>query len=109
MRQSKEESEQSRLKGVFTWIVGINFINNKARKLIPKLQDYQNTWLGHRPTLPDCLPVISKSPKFDNLYYAFGHNHLGWTLGPITGKIVTGLINKDKFDNQALEMNRFIK
>ena len=87
----------------------INFINNNARKLIPKLQDYQNTWLGYRPTLPDCLPVISKSSKFDNLYYAFGHNHLGWTLGPITGKIVTRLINKDKFDNQALEMNRFIK
>jgi D-amino-acid dehydrogenase len=95
----KDEINQSR----------INFINNNARKLIPKLQDYQNTWLGYRPTLPDCLPIISKSPKFDNLFYAFGHNHLGWTLGPITGKIVTGLINKDKFDHQALEMNRFIK
>ena len=60
-----------------------------------------------RPTLPDCLPVISKSLKYDNAYYAFGHNHLGWTLGPVTGKIITNLINNKDEVNPAFKIDRF--
>lgn len=49
-------------------------------------------WMGCRPTLPDYLPAIGRSAKADNLYYAFGHQHLGLTLAPITGKLVTAMI-----------------
>ena len=87
----------------------VKFIEKYAKKLIPKLENYQKTWLGFRPTLPDCLPVIGKSLKHDNAYYAFGHNHLGWTLGPVTGKIITNLINNKDEVNPALKIDRFFR
>lgn len=54
-------------------------------------RDTQNDWLGFRPTLPDALPVIGKSSKFENVLYAFGHQHIGWTLGGITGRVVAAM------------------
>jgi D-amino-acid dehydrogenase len=49
-------------------------------------------WMGCRPTLPDYLPAIGRSQKADNLFYAFGHQHLGLTLAPITARLMTALI-----------------
>ena len=34
----------------------------------------------------------SPSKNYENVYYSFGHHHLGWTLGAISGKIVSGMI-----------------
>ncbi len=48
-------------------------------------------WMGSRPTLPDYLPAIGRSPRVDNLIYAFGHQHLGLTLAALTGEIVRHL------------------
>jgi D-amino-acid dehydrogenase len=48
-------------------------------------------WMGARPTLPDYLPAIGCSARADNLIYAFGHQHLGLTLAPVTGEIVGAL------------------
>ena len=56
-----------------------------------KLGEPDETWMGHRPTMPDSLPVIGYSPKSDRVVFAFGHQHIGLTLGGITGKIVTNL------------------
>lgn len=49
------------------------------------------TWYGSRPTLPDYLPAIGRSARNPRVLYAFGHQHLGLTLGPITGEIVAAL------------------
>ena len=49
------------------------------------------TWLGSRPTLPDYLPAIGRSLRDPRVLYAFGHQHLGLTLGPVTGEIVAAL------------------
>lgn len=49
-------------------------------------------WMGCRPTLPDYLPAIGRSTRASNLHYAFGHQHLGLTLAPITARLVTSLI-----------------
>lgn len=49
-------------------------------------------WMGARPTLPDYLPAIGRSTRADNLFYAFGHQHLGLTLAPITGELVAALM-----------------
>ena len=46
-------------------------------------------WMGARPTLPDYLPAIGR--RGPNLLYAFGHQHLGLTLAPITAEIVAAL------------------
>ena len=70
----------------------LNLVNN-AKYLFPELSEHQDEWLGFRPSLPDSLPVIGPSKNYKNLFYAFGHQHLGWTLGAITGKIVAGMIN----------------
>ncbi|WP_414900983.1 NAD(P)/FAD-dependent oxidoreductase [Sphingomonas flavalba] len=50
-------------------------------------------WTGARPTLPDYLPAIGRSPAADNLFYAFGHQHLGLTLAAVTGELMGGLIS----------------
>ncbi|MDG0833865.1 FAD-binding oxidoreductase [Pelomonas saccharophila] len=48
-------------------------------------------WFGARPTLPDYLPALGRSARFDNLAYAFGHQHLGLTLAAISGELIAGL------------------
>ena len=63
---------------------------------LPENEDHEDEWLGFRPTLPDFLPVIGKSKNYNNVYYSFGHHHLGWTLGAISGKIVSKMIVGDK-------------
>merc|ERR1712078_904183 len=54
-------------------------------------RDQERDWLGFRPTLPDALPVIGRSSKLPSVLYAFGHQHVGWTLGGITGQLVAEL------------------
>ena len=86
----------------------IDYIARDAKRLLPSLQDYQKPWLGYRPTLPDCLPVLGKSPKFKNIFYAFGHNHLGWTLGPTTGKLITDLICHGREISSVYSIDRYL-
>ena len=71
-----------------------NLINN-AKYMMGDLPEHEDEWLGFRPTLPDYLPVIGPSKKYKNVFYCFGHHHLGWTLGPISGKIISGLIAEE--------------
>jgi D-hydroxyproline dehydrogenase len=71
-----------------------NLINN-AKYMLGDLPEYQDEWLGFRPTLPDFLPVMGPSKNYKNIFYCFGHHHLGWTLGPISGKIIAGMIAEE--------------
>ena len=71
-----------------------NLIDN-AKYMMGDLPDHEDEWLVFRPTLPDFLPVMGPSKKYKNVFYCFGHHHLGWTLGPISGKIVSGMIAKE--------------
>ena len=68
---------------------------NSTKYLFPELGKHEDEWLGFRPTLPDFLPVIGPSKNHKNLFYSFGHHHLGWTLGAISGKIIAGMIAKE--------------
>ena len=67
-------------------------LTNNAKYLFPDLKTHEDEWLGFRPTLPDFLPVLGASKNHKNLFYSFGHHHLGWTLGAISGKIISGMI-----------------
>lgn len=49
-------------------------------------------WMGARPTLPDYLPAIGRSTRHANLAYAFGHQHLGLTLAPVTAMLVAAML-----------------
>ena len=84
-------------------------IERQSRKVLPQLGKIKSTWMGRRPTLPDSLPIIGKSPRNSNVIYAFGHQHLGWTLGAVTGKIVNTIVNDQKpnIDIEAYSPNRF--
>ena len=78
-----------------------NLINN-AKYLLDGLPEHEDEWLGFRPTLPDYLPVIGPSKNYKNVFYSFGHHHLGWTLAAISGKIISKMI-ADKKTNLNLE------
>ena len=67
-------------------------IESTSRKILPKLGSVKSQWMGFRPTLPDSLPVIGESKKCNNVYYAFGHQHLGLSLAAVTGKAIQSLV-----------------
>ena len=71
-----------------------NLILN-AKEMLDGLPEHKDEWLGFRPTLPDFLPVIGPSKNYDNVFYCFGHHHLGWTLGAISGKIISKMISEE--------------
>lgn len=49
-------------------------------------------WIGARPCLPDMLPVIGKAPRHPGLWFDFGHQHHGLTLGPATGRLLAEMM-----------------
>lgn len=66
-------------------------------------------WLGFRPSTPDSLPVIDRSPRAPNLVYAFGHGHIGLTCAPATGRLVAALVAHDTptIDLRPFAITRF--
>jgi D-amino-acid dehydrogenase len=53
-------------------------------------------WVGSRPSTPDSLPVIGRSPRLPNVFYAFGHGHLGVTFGAVTGRLIAQLARREQ-------------
>ena len=71
-----------------------NLILN-AKDMLDGLPEHKDEWLGFRPSMPDFLPVIGPSKNYKNVFYSFGHHHLGWTLGAISGKIISNMIAEE--------------
>ncbi|MEZ5675934.1 MAG: FAD-binding oxidoreductase [Thalassovita sp.] len=64
----------------------------QARAAMPGLTwDEATEWMGHRPVLPDSLPVIGAVPGLRGAFMGFGHHHVGLTGGPRTGQILAQL------------------
>jgi D-amino-acid dehydrogenase len=65
----------------------------KAQRLLPDLRYARvERWMGHRPSLPDSLPVIGRAARAPNAFFAFGHGHVGLTGAAPTGEIVAALV-----------------
>jgi len=72
----------------------------RVRRHVALVPDYlpgaditiESQWLGFRPSLPDSQPVIGASRIYPQVLFAFGHQHIGLTLGPLTGRIIADLI-----------------
>lgn len=66
-------------------------------------------WMGARPTLPDYLPALGRSTRFDNLAYAFGHQHLGLTLAAISAELMADLSanRKTAITTTPFDLDRF--
>lgn len=64
-----------------------------GRRLFPALSFAgDSSWMGHRPSTPDGLPVIDRSDRYRNVFLAFGHGHLGITEAPGTGRLIADLV-----------------
>ncbi len=65
-----------------------------GRRMFGELDERDRSdWMGFRPSMPDSKPVIDRGRRFKNAFFAFGHGHIGLTLGPITGKLIADLVN----------------
>jgi D-amino-acid dehydrogenase len=64
-----------------------------ARRLFPLGERLDSKpWMGSRPCTPDMLPVIGRAPRHASLWFAFGHAHHGFTLGPVTGRLIAEMV-----------------
>lgn len=82
----------------------------RAREALPNLvcQDFTE-WMGHRPALPDTVPILSASARTRGLFYATGHGHLGLTLAATTARLMAELVAGDtpSVDLSPYRINRF--
>jgi glycine/D-amino acid oxidase-like deaminating enzyme len=70
-----------------------DLLRRQARAAFPELTfESEETWMGHRPATTDSLPLIGEVGQ-TGVYAAFGHQHVGLTCGPKTGRLVAGLIS----------------
>lgn len=86
----------------------------QVRDLYPTLrQDYPeerlSLWMGHRPSFPDSLPVIDRSKRTGDVFYAFGHGHVGMASSGMTGMLLADLVSgrKPGIDLSPFRASRF--
>lgn len=91
--------------------VWIQRIENSAREYLhlDEKLDVKETWAGARPTTPDGVPIIGRSPNHSNLTFATGHAMLGLSLGLGTGQVVAESVNgkQTAFDLRPFRLERF--
>lgn len=82
------------------------------KSVLPGLRepDAETTrWMGRRPGTPDSLPVIGPSKTVSNVWYGFGHGHMGLTWGPSTGRLIAEAMTgvKSNIDMAPFRVDRF--
>ena len=81
-----------------------------ARHALPSLNGQGAIrWMGCRPSMPDSLPVLGRSPIHRSVYFAFGHGHLGLTGAAASGRVIADLVTERVKDSQfdAYRADRF--
>jgi D-amino-acid dehydrogenase len=85
-----------------------------AKRMFPALrsdypEDRLSMWMGHRPSLPDSLPVIGRSRRTPDVVYAFGHGHVGMACAAKTGKTVAEILSSQspQVDVEPFSPQRF--
>jgi D-amino-acid dehydrogenase len=81
-----------------------------ARVALPDLQANDvSEWMGHRPALPDTVPIIGPSARASGVFYATGHGHLGLTYAATTAKLTADLVTgvPPVIDLMPYRVNRF--
>ena len=70
-----------------------DLLKRQTEQFFPELEyDEVREWMGHRPSTTDSLPVIGSLPGLPNVWAGFGHQHLGLTGGPKTGRWLAQLL-----------------
>lgn len=79
-----------------------DLLERTVQRVFPDLEYSHTTrWMGHRPATSDSLPVIGQSPRANNFWLGYGHQHIGLTAGPKTGRWLAQMMT-DKPPNQSL-------
>jgi len=89
----------------------INLLIRGAKAMLPGLEyESRRTWLGHRPATADSLPVIGPAPTARQVWFAYGHHHVGLTAGPKTGRMVAQHVMgiQQNEDLEAYRSDRFV-
>jgi D-amino-acid dehydrogenase len=75
----------------------------------PYCEPVEERWYGWRPMTYDSVPIIDRSPKYENVYIAAGHNMLGLSMAPATGKLVAEIVNRaaPHIDPEPYRVGRF--
>jgi D-amino-acid dehydrogenase len=75
----------------------------------PYCEPVEDEWFGWRPMTYDGLPIIDRSPLFDNVLIAAGHNMLGLSMAPATGKLVAEMLGNvpPHLDPSPYRVSRF--
>ena len=67
--------------------------------VLPGLRDAPaKEWMGHRPSMPDSIPVLSRSTKHPAVFYALGHGHYGLSWSAKTARLMGELIAGETSD-----------
>lgn len=85
------------------------FLRRHVALAYPQLEYVgEEEWLGHRPATPDSLPLIGEVGQ-SGVFTAFGHQHIGLTGGPKTGRLLAGMMmdQPPNIDMQTYSPNRF--
>ncbi|WP_298857576.1 FAD-dependent oxidoreductase [uncultured Sulfitobacter sp.] len=88
----------------------LDMLRRQVKKLLPDLQyDDVVEWMGHRPAPADSLPLIGANDASGRSYSAFGHQHVGLTGGPKTGRMIAELINgrAPNMDMRAFDPSKY--
>ncbi|MGH7707688.1 MAG: NAD(P)/FAD-dependent oxidoreductase [Vulcanimicrobiaceae bacterium] len=83
-----------------------------AKRYLPRLRSEPSTmWMGVRSMTPDSLPVIGKAQRHENLYYSFGHGHLGFTQAAISARCIADVIGgrTPPIDVAPFDLDRFAR
>jgi D-amino-acid dehydrogenase len=81
-----------------------------AQRVLPGLKVEEATeWMGHRPALPDTIPIISPSSKMPGVFYATGHGHLGLTFSATTARLIADMVAgaKPAVDVRPFRIDRY--
>ncbi len=70
----------------------------------------EEPWMGCRPTLPDSRPMIGRAPRHEGLWLAFGHQHIGFSTGPGTARVLGALMTGEvpPIDAAPFRAERFL-
>lgn len=52
-------------------------------------------WSGSRPSTPDAIPIIGSLTQHPKIWLALGHQHIGFSTGPMTGQLIAEMIAQE--------------
>jgi D-amino-acid dehydrogenase len=84
-------------------------IRREIGRVFPDLRfEGAEEWMGFRPSTPDSLPLIGEIGA-TGVYAGFGHQHIGLTAGPRTGRLIADLLSdrRPNLDLAPYDANRF--